>query len=370
MGRFFCFFLVLSFSLSTLSGQNTPPPQLQPRSAEPAKGPSPAASVATERQIQVDVQVTDKSGSPVRGLQQPDFTLLDDKRPQNILSFQAVDRAAAAASDPPVELVLVVDAVNASFQAVGYERSELKKFLLQNGGKLALPTSLIIFSDTGTEIQKTSSRDGNALSALYDQYATGLRIVNRSQGFWGAAERFEMSLKTLNSFVQYEKTRPGRKLMVWFSPGWPLLSGPNIELTPKEEESFFGSIVAASTGLRQARITLYSIDPLGLADAGGVRITYYKEFLKGVSSANRAMPANLSLQVLAVQSGGRVLNSSNDLTAEIAQSVSDAEAFYVLSFEAGRADRANEYHAIEVTVDKPGFTARTRTGYYAQPYAP
>ena len=222
MGRWLAFFVVLFLALSTLSGQNTPP-LLQPRPAEPAKGAPSAASPATDRRIQLDVQVTDKSGAPVRGLQKQDFTLLDDKRPQDILSFQAVDSAATTDNDPPVEVVLVVDAVNAGFQAVSYERSELKKFLLQNGGKLALPTSLVVFSDTGTQIQKTTSRDGHALASLYDQYETGLRIINRSGGFWGATERFDMSLKTLNSLVEYESTRPGRKLMIWFSPGWPLL---------------------------------------------------------------------------------------------------------------------------------------------------
>jgi VWFA-related protein len=155
--------------------------------------------------------------------------------------------------------------------------------------------------------------------------------------------------------------------MIWFSPGWPLLSGPNIELSRKDEQQLFNSIVAASTGLRQARITLYSIDPLGLADAGGVRISYYQEFLKGVGSADRVLPGDLGLQVLAVQSGGRVFNGSNDLTAEIANCAADADAFYVLSFDAARADQANEYHALGVTVDKAGITARTRTGYYAQP---
>jgi VWFA-related protein len=358
--------LLLTLSLAVpLAAQNNPSPKLQPRSPEPAQTPAPQ-----DRQIQLDVQVTDKSGAPIRGLQKQDFTLLDDKRPQEILSFQPVDHAAPANTDPPVELILVVDAVNAGTQTVAYERNELKKFLLQNDGKLAVPTSLVVFSDRGTEMQKTSSRDGNALAALYDQYETGLRIVNRSQGFWGAAERFDMSLKTMDEFVAYEKTRPGRKLMVWFSPGWPLLSGPNIELTRKQEERFFDMIVGGSNGLRQGRITVYSVDPLGLADAGGTRITYYKEFLKGVPFASRAMPANLSLQVLAVQSGGRVLNSSNDLTGELAHCVSDADAFYVLSFQSARADRANEYHAIALTVDRPGATARTRTGYYAQPYAP
>ena len=375
MSRFFWWFLLLPLAAvsqqnsalpqqnTTPPQQNTAPPQLQTRPASP----SPPPPSVTERQITLDVQVTDKSGAAVRGLQKQDFTLLDDKQPKNILSFQAVDKAAASAADPSVEIVLVVDAVNAPFQTVNYERNEIKKFLQQNGGKLALPVSLIVFTDAGTKIQDGSSRDGNALAALYDQYDTGLRSINRSQGFYGAADRFDLSLKTLTRIIEYEEPRPGRKLMIWFSPGWPLLSGPNVELSHKGQQQLFNSIVAASDGLRQARITLYSIDPLGLADAASIRISYYEEFLKGVASATHALPGNLGLQVLTVQSGGRVLNSSNDLTAEIARCTADAEAYYVVSFDAARADQVNEYHSLAVTIDKPGITARTRTGYYAQP---
>ena len=367
MDRFFRLFFVLLLPLSAVWGQNTPSPQLQPRSAEPTKVAPAPVSGGLDRRITLDVQVTDKSGAPIRGLQKEDFTILDDKLPQSILSFQAVDAAAATTADPPVEIVLVVDAVNASFQAVASERNELKKFLLQNGGKLAHPVSLIVFSDTGTKVQEGSSRDGNALAALYDQYDVGLRSINRSQGFYGATERFDLSLKALNKLAAYEGTRPGRKLMIWFSPGWPLLTGPNIELTHKDQEIAFNSIVAASSALRQARITLYSIDPRGLADAGGIRISYYEEFLKGVPSAKRAQFGNLGLQVLVVQSGGRVFNSSNDLTAEIANCAADANAFYVISFDPPRADKPNEYHSVGIAVDKPGITARTRTGYYNQP---
>ncbi len=343
--------------------QNAAPPQLQTRSgATPLPPPS-----TTDREITLDVQVMDKSGVAIRGLQKPDFTLLDDKLAKNILSFHAVESAAGSTADPPVEIVLVVDAVNATFQTVNYERNEIKKFLLQNGGKLPQPVSLIIFTDVETKIQDGSSRDGNALAALYDQYDTGLRSINRSQGFYGAADRFDLSLKTLTRVIEYERPRPGRKLMIWFSPGWPLLEGPNVQLSSKNEQQLFNSIVADSAGLRQARITLYSVDPLGLSDAASVRISYYEEFVKGVTAARRAGPGNLALQVLVVQSGGRVLNSSNDLTAEIERCTADADAFYVLSFEAARADQANEYHSIDVKIDKPGITARTRTGYYAQP---
>jgi VWFA-related protein len=355
--------VLLLLSLTALSAQNSSAPKLQPRPAET----SPPAVSGADRQITLEVQVTDKSGAPVRGLQKEDFTVLDDKRPQNILSLHAVDRAAGSPTDPPVEIVLVIDAVNAPFHAVTYERTELKKFLLQNGGALAQPVSLVIFSDTGTQIQNGSSRDGNALAAIYDQYQARLRSIGRAQGFNGAVERFNMSIKTLVQLVANEGKKPGRKLMIWFSPGWPTLSGPGVEITSKDEENFFHSIVTASNGLRQGHITLYSIDPLGLANAGGIRTSYYQEFLQGVSSPQRAMPGDLGLQVLAVQSGGRVFNSSNDITTEIAKCAADADASYVLSFDGARADQANEYHSIAITVDKPGITARTRTGYYAQP---
>ena len=76
---------------------------------------------------------------------------------------------------------------------------------------------------------------------------------------------------------------------------------------------------------------------------------------------------NLALQVLALQSGGRVLNSSNDITGEIARAAADGDAFYTLQIKSAPAEHANEYHSITVGVDMPGATALARTGYYAQP---
>jgi hypothetical protein len=86
-----------------------------------------------------------------------------------------------------------------------------------------------------------------------------------------------------------------------------------------------------------------------------------------VKNARQVQIGNLALQVLAVQSGGRVLNSSNDVAGEIATSVADANSFYVLTFDGLPGDGPNEYHAIDVKIDKPGLAARTRAGYYTQP---
>ena len=362
MSRFSRLFLcLLLLPLSAASGQNSSQPQLQTRTGPSVPPGSP------DRRITLEVQVRDKSGAAVRGLQKQDFTLLDDKQPKDIVSFKAVESGADPDGDPPVEMILVVDAVNMGHQTISVEQAELKKFLLRNGGKLPVPMSLVVFTDTETKMQNSFSRDGNALAAQYDQIETGLRYNTRSSGFYGAEERFNLSLKTLTSIMRFEGTRPGRKLVIWFSAGWPLLSGPRVDLSSKQEEQFFDKVVAMSDGLRQARITLYSIDPLGMSDAGSTRTFYYKEFLKGVPFPKRVRPGNLGLQVLATQSGGLVLNSTNDLASAIADCVSDADAFYVLSFDGARADHANEFHALELTVDKPGLTARTRMGYYAQP---
>ena len=297
-------------------------------------------------------------------LQQQDFTLIDNKQPQKILSFQAVNGAAA---EPPVEVILLVDEVNTTFTHVAYERDQIGRFLKRNGGELPRPASLAVFSDSGLSISDKVSRDGNALIAELGQNRNGLRTITRSQGFYGAGDRLDLSLRAIRQLTDYEMARPGRKIVIWISPGWPLLSGPRVELTTKDQHTLFDSIVGISDSLRRARITLYAIDPLGTSDSGGFRTVFYETFLKGVKKPSQVQIGNLALQVLAVQSGGRVLNSNNDVAGEIADSVSDASAFYVITFDGIPGDGPNDYHALEMKVDKPGLTAHTRTGYYAQP---
>jgi VWFA-related protein len=318
------------------------------------------------RQITLDVVVTDKSGKPVGGLQQQDFTLIDNKQPQKILSFQAVEGGAKTA-DPPVSVVLVVDEVNTNFTYVSIGRAQIEKFLKHDGGELPRDVSLAVLSDSGLAMSNVTTRDGNALAAELNQNKAGLRTITRSQGIYGADDRIGLSLNALQQLADYEAPRPGRKLVIWISPGWPLLSGPREDLTEKDQQRLFNNIVGLSDRLRQARITLYSVDPLGTADIGGFRTSYYEEFVKGVKKARQVRLGNLGLQVIATQSGGRVLISNNDVAGEIATCVADANAFYVLTFDGLVGDGPNEYHSLEMKLDKPGLKAITRTGYYAQP---
>jgi VWFA-related protein len=344
--------------LCVFAQQNGPAGQFGPTASVPPD--------SAHRRIALDVVVTDKSGKPVPGLQQQDFTLLDNKQPQKIVSFHAVE-GGSSTTDPPVEAILLVDEANASVINLATEREQIAKFLRQDNGKLPRPVSMAYLTDSGISIGKASSRDGNALITDLNQKEPALHTITRSQGFYGAADRQQLSLNALKQLLNYETARPGRKLVIWISPGWPLLTGPDVELTPKNQQWVFNTIVGLSDGLRQARITLYQIDPLGMADAGEWRTSYYEEFVKGVKNANQVQIGNLALQVLAVQTGGRALNSSNDVAGEIARCATDADAFYVLTFDGLAGDGPNEYHALEVKIGKPGLTVRTRSGYYAQP---
>lgn len=356
------FLVVLSRVMA--SGQNTSPaPTVQPQTMEPVRATS---SPAAEPQVTLEVRVTDKSGSPIRGLQPQDFTVLDNQQAQEIKLFHPVDRAAPSAADPPVELILVVDAINTPVEVVTDERRHLKKFLLQDDGKLAQPVSIIFFSGAGKTQLTPPSRDGKALADLCEHVELGpptSNLVGNAGGF----DRFDVSVKALISMAAYLEKFPGRKLMIWISPGWPLFSEPNIQMSVKDYQSIFDYIVGVSASLRRAHITLYEVDPIGVLNAGSTRIQFYKTFLKGVVSASHARFGNLGLQVIAIQSGGRILASSNDLAAEIEACVADADVFYILAFKAPLATHAIEYHPIELTIAKPGATARTRTGYYSQP---
>src|ERR1022692_316644 len=341
--RFACFILVTLLCTAAISAQ------------DPSAPPPPAAA----SKIYLDVVVSPKSGPPVADLQQQDFTLLDNKSPRTFTSFQAF-----TGREAPIKVVLVIDAVNTGTQRVGYERVQIDKFLRAEGGHLAYPVALAVFTDKGISIAAELSSDGNALSDALDKQDIAIRAIGRS-GLYGAAERLQYSLAALHQLTASLAPQPGRKIVLWVSPGWPLLSGPRVELSSKQQQQIFSDVVSFSTQLRQAGITLYSVNPAGSTESM-LRASYYKDFLKGVSKPNQVAAGNLGLPVLAVQSGGLALELNNDLTELLQECISDVAPYYEISFDAAPVERPDEYHQLEIKLAKPGLTARTRQGYYAQ----
>ena len=310
--------------------------------------------------IDIAAVVTAKSGPPISDLQQKDFALFDNNLPRPISSFHV-----EGGSQAPIHVIVVLDAVNVSFQSIAFSRGEVIKFLQAHGGQLTYPTQIDFLLDNGFQVQKGFSTNGNELSSSVEQFKVPLRDIHRSSQD-EASERFNISINALRSLTQSEANLPGRKLILWVSPGWPLLSGPGVDLDSKEQQRLFSSIVEMSNLMRTAHVTLYNVNPYG-AGENIVRAFYYENFLKGVSKPGQVSIGDLSLQVLASQSGGLALNSSNKIVSQLQQCVADGAAYYEVSFVPAPAEHPDEYHHIELKVNQAGYTVRTRDGYYAKP---
>jgi VWFA-related protein len=327
------------------------------------------ASARVRRPIGLDVVVTDKDGKPVSGLDADNFTVLDNGQPQKILGFHSSPEPGAGSAgkiEPPTEVLILIDTVNSSLTDVAYERQQVEIYLRQNGGKLANPVTIFFFNGDGTNQLTASSRDGNALADALDKQAPNLRPIRRAQGFYGAEEKIQRSLETLSTLAVEESRRPGRKMLLWISPGWPLLARSDAYTSEREDRTLFAEIVAMSTALREARVTLYAIDPERGADS--LEWYRYEEFRKPVTKSANADLDRLALQVITEQSGGRAVGFSKEyLSGTIATVLKDADTYYYFSFDPPPSSHEDEYHSLKITVSKPGLTAHTRSGYYNEP---
>jgi VWFA-related protein len=338
------------------SSQEPSHPELSHR---PVPGPG-----ASQGKIKIDVVVIDEAGQPVAGLTQQDFTLFDHKTPRPILSFRAVNGVLGeGVAEPPVEVILLLDATNTRVEAVGYERDQVEQFLRRNGGRLMQPTSLMIFDDQDVKGRLRPTRDGNQLAdELKRAGATTHSVPLTAQT---ESDRVTMSLNALKRIMGTAKANAGRTMLIWVGAGWPMLEDPRYQFSKQDYAFFFDRVVTISGELRESRVTLYSIYPTDPSAELGIQ--HYRNFLRAAPSVDQVRPGNLALPVLAIHSGGQVLDAPADLGDEIASCIAEAKFYYTLGFDPMNAKRVDEYHELVVRVDRPGLKARTVAGYYGEP---
>lgn len=321
------------------------PPPAQPKTATPAG------------RIQLDVVVTDAAGKPVTGLEPSDFRLLDNDQPRKILSFRSFD-GVAVKPDPPVEVVLVVDTVNNGFVELAYIRKGVEEFLRQNGGHLAQPVSILLFSGAGLKVQPRPSVDGNALLDVLNSIKPSVRPRGE--------DPIQVSVRALSLVATNERRKPGRKIVIWLGQGWRPARRDNSVFTQHDARVQlldFEAMVSISEMLREAQITLY----------GGFEqnLFSYREFLAGVKSVRQMDYPDLALEVFANHTGGSssltTINRDSDLVSQINGYIANAAAYYQLSFNPPPALQADEYHDLKLQMRNPAWTAHTSTGYYNQP---
>lgn len=325
-----------------------------------------ASPLANPNRIHIDVMVKDKSGQPLRGLQPTDFTVRDNGEPQKLATFTPV---ATKGNPAAVHVLIVMDMINTGYDSVTWGREQLGEYLKQEGGSLSHRTSIAAMTEDGLKMMSGSTTDGNVLQTEFQKIGTDLRPVTQSAGWQGQEQLMAQSLQQFSQILAIEQARPGRKLVLFISAGWPMMGWMGSQEDLHQAQWVFNVYVRLTNALRDARTAVYRLDPfeLGGAHAGAQDPFYYQSFLKPVTNVKKATYPFLGLGVFAVHSGGRVMVTGKSITGEINDALHDAGSYYELTYGAPPAGAPNQYHAIDITVDQPGATVQTISGYYADP---
>jgi len=341
------------------------------------EAPTPVTRDVAGGLIHLDALVTDPSGKPVSGLRPEDFTILDNGTPQKILSFHATDGTSASA-DPSSRLILVIDEIDIPPKMqdlVTEEHVAVSHYLRQNGGHLARPVSVYLINDRGLWTVEHPAGDGNAMAddILHNQLQlirrfgqTQLTALVASSALSDTAAI--STLKSIGQIATYERRMPGRKLMIWVGPGLSMGRGL-YEVHKTMAQDTLDTIRWFSILMREARIVLYAIT-VGEYDPRA-QLSETENYANGYAPGlepPKGTYMSRDRKVLAVNSGGLVMQGSFAILEQIESCVRDAGTFYTLTFDPAHADALNEHHELKVVVNKPGLTARTTADYYDQPW--
>ena len=154
-------------------------------SAQQAPAPTDVPTItirANTRLVVVDVVVTHKNGQPVTGLKPEDFTLEENGKKQKVSIFvpPGISNRTAAATPAPagvfsnhpenltpagIPTVLLLDATNSPFKDQSYARSQMLKYVLEQG-QSGRPMAVLTLTDHLRVLQQFTSDPQVLLAAI------------------------------------------------------------------------------------------------------------------------------------------------------------------------------------------------------------
>jgi VWFA-related protein len=352
------------YSLTAQPGP-TPATQASP-SQTPAQTTTPTLRVYVNRVV-LDVVVKDAKGNPVTGLTRSDFNVTDAKEPQTLTNFDTsaahlvnpdLDINSTAeldklAPDAPVNIILL-DEFNTLFEDEAFARYSLKKYFEKQPDKLTTPTMLLAVGIDQFNVLSDYTEDKQAILSALDHHLA--QNPWRNNGRSWAPERLATAFGTLERVAEATIGHPGHKNMIWIGRGFPTINFVNGGIDGQQRVNNY--VQRCVNMLRDARVTLYAVDPAGLVVNPAARYGNW-------AASQDPFGGNYDFSRLAEATGGKALYGRNDVDAEIGNSARDGVNFYTLTYRptTGTMD-AQKFRKIEVTVDRPGLTATTRVGYY------
>jgi VWFA-related protein len=367
--------------------------------------------------VEVDVSVLDKDRRPVRGLTRENFTILEDGKPRPVVAFAPVELAEREATPARASWVRDVapDVTTNSLRPEGrlvvimldwsirFQDHVLAKRIATAAVDALGPDDLaaVVFSsgfgNAGTPQNFTADRS-RLLASINRPWAVaaisppvgpgrdprngnGVMIEDPEGYLAGDCQCRACVPETIGRIADAVRDVRGRRKTLLFI-GTFFRAEESLQ-GPMSRQGGAGGFLrspeiapvrpgACSTILDDAReqmvrsaalanLTIQTFDPLGLE-------TQTNSPLGGSIEAQRerrdglAVPADLT--------GGRTVMNTEKPEAHIPAVFGESGSYYLLAFAPADAKANGRTHKIEVKVDRPGLTVRTRSGYVAGPARP
>lgn len=364
--------------------------------------------------VVLDVVVTGADGKPVHGLTQKDFSVAEDGRAQEILSFDVHDLEAGSdfAKLPPMPAntyvnvppapergplnVLLLDLVNTETPDQPYARAQLLKFISDKpaGTRFAI----FVLSD-GLHLVQGFTDDQKQLYSVLDPANPKSHIprVFLYQRNYGAGD-IGLMVSAITDIGRFLDGLPGRKNLLWYAGNFPLTFSPTDDVKSYQDE-----IKATLDTLAEAQVAVYPIDvrgvvyenahaPAGATGGGGVT----SDFRSGSTpspSGGTAQPGNGSASSgstglsnvshaggdqgyallsasymvqdeIAKTTGGRTFHSNNGLKDLIEQAVEDGANYYTLTYAPSNRNFNGSLRTIHVELPNGKYQLSYRRSYY------
>ena len=402
------------------SQPQAPQPQVVPvnprqgPAAPPGNKPAPGGKAtirSTVSLVEIDVQVTNRDGKPVKGLKQEQFTLTEDGKPQKISSFEYNDieqvETAGTGDQAPVTVPLGTVSSPEEIKAVVRDHRMIVMFFdltslqaedllrstraaqkyLQEQMTPADLVAVVVFGNTLRVVTNfTNDREllkqsveailpGHeaALALLADAAAAadGETVVSEDTGAAFTADDTEFNifntdrkLAAVEALCEVLEGIPGKKSLIQFTGG--------ITQTGDENRS---ELIAATNSANRSNVSIYSVDSRGLLTAtpGGDASTGASggnAMFTGatvISQSQSRKDSRDTLATLAGDTGGRTFFDVGDF-GKVFQSVqNDTSGYYLVGYYSTNASNDGAWRRVHVKIDPlpAGVHIRAREGYYA-----
>jgi VWFA-related protein len=357
--------------------------------------------------VLVNVSVKDKSGKFVAGLKPADFTILEDNKPQKIVSFDVENVDALPATDvaqakplPESAPVPASPAASATDKAAQFKDRRLIVLFFDLSAMepdeidhavtsaenyvdtqmlpadlvsiVSLGSSLLVNQDFTTDralLKKQLDAFSSGTGQGFEEGTTGTTEGTPDTGQPFTADDTEYNifntdrrLEALRSVAEKLAFVQQKKSLIYFSSG--------MDRTGIENQSELRAAVNAAV---RSNMAIYTMDMRGLQAlvAGGEA---QNASLRGVSAYSgqatlNALNSNFTTQetlvTLASDTGGRAFLDSNDFSKIFKGVQQDTSTYYLLGYHSTNAARDGRYRRIVVKSSVSGVKIDYRRGYYA-----